>query len=101
MNLKTDGKKGARMFIFKSFLKSGTIKEDNVNKDLIQDYSWLTRDEARELMEKEKQQSYWRSLSRSFLDESISVDTIKMILRRVRRNVTRENEDLAIEIKQN
>ena len=94
-----DGKKGVRMFFFKSFVTSGSIKDEDVNKELIQDYAWLNREEIEELMRKEKQEDYWKSLGRSLLRESMSEETVKKILARVRRNVTREEKNVAIEIK--
>lgn len=98
--IQSNAKKGARMFIFKSFVKSGSIDEKKVRKELIQDYSWLTRDEARELMVEENQEKFWKSLSSSFLDEVMSEETIKRVLSQVRRNVTRERDaNVAIEIK--
>ena len=97
--MRSDGKKGVRMFILKSFVKSGTLEESSVNKDLVKDYCWLNRDEVKELMLREKQGELWKSLNSSLLHESMSEDTIKKILSDVRRNVTKQDTDVRIEIK--
>lgn len=93
------GKVGARMFIFKSFVASGSITEENVNKDLVQEFCWLTRDEVKNLMLKENEEEYWKSLSSSLLEESMSEEVIKKILSRVRKNALKEDKEVEIEIK--
>lgn len=93
-----DGKIGMRFFFFKAQVLSGDIDSASLQNDLIQDYMWLNRDEAKSLFLKEHQRRYWNSFSRSQLFETMDERDVKLVLRRFREMSEQNTQENPVKV---
>ena len=91
-----DGKEGGRIFFFKAQVKNS--KKFTGKEIKGQDYQWLTREEAANLMSTQGTKRYWNCLSNAFLFESMGEDIVHLVVSRVRKNLVkgREQKDQSI-----
>jgi hypothetical protein len=76
---------GKQIYYFKGQLKDGDLQKGQWNEEIISDFSWLTRDECKEVFKSK----YWRSISSGLLIEGPNPKTLDHVLRRVQNKLKR------------
>jgi len=85
-----EGRQGGRIFFFKVKVKNPDKLIGHLQPtSLVKDYSWLTREEAGQLLREEGNDRYWKQLSASLLSEGVDEKTIQKIIEKIRRQGVR------------
>lgn len=70
------GTRGGKIFFFKAFHLDGIISKEDLNTSFVNDFLWLTREEAKAMLKKK----YWKSLNGSLFLEGMSPHHVNKII---------------------